>query len=757
MSDASVRVIGCRSLLPVVLAALAAADLAAQANWSRRAPMNANGRMLAFDPVRRTVIGFGGYSPVVVVGGVWIWSNGRWNAVSPPNSPGSGIAMATDPARGEVLLVGALQDTWTWNGQVWQQRSLANSGWGYHTGFAVSVDPSRGRAVLFGGSLNGGTPNAETWEWDGTTWSLLTPAVSPSGRFGHRMVFDPVRGRTMLFGGRSVATSFSDTWEWDGVNWLQRTPASAPRARNGHAMTWDAARQRAVLYGGSVAGAPSGASETWEWDGTTWTQRTPVHSPGPPIWFDMAFDAATNRVVLWGTGAASGLSTWEWNGQDWTMTAPGTSPGGRVGAGLAYDWGRRVSTLFGGYAGGSVADTWEWDGEVWQLRTTTVHPPARDIVLNGMAHDPLRGATVLFGGSTGSTMFGDTWEWNGNVWTPMQPASAPSARGGHAMAFDLSLGKVLLFGGADSTGWLDETWTWDGAVWTLLSLANRPPARSGHGLAYDTAVGAGGMLLFGGAGAPFLPGTSAPTARNDTWRFTAGVWQQLTPATSPSPRYSMGMASDLSRSVVVVFGGVTAMTGPYDETWEWNGSNWSLMSPADRPYLRCFVPMTYDNARGHVLLFGGATSAYADDTWAYGPAGSQATYGAGCPGSLGASALVPGPVSLPTVGGRLSTQVTNVPRGLAVMGLEFADRGGSPVTVPQSLAALGMPGCNLWIRPAAWFLLAVSGNAAAWDLDIPFSPALFGAQLFQQALVFDPGTNSPGWIVSDAARWQIGL
>jgi hypothetical protein len=324
------------------------------------------------------------------------------------------------------------------------------------------------------------------------------------------------------------------------------------------------------------------------------------------------------------------------------------------------------------------------------------------------------------------------------------------------LAFDWTLGRVLLFGGADSSGWLNDTWTWDGVAWAQLSPATQPPARGGHGLAFDTS-GSGGMLLFGGGGAPFLPGTNAPTAYNDTWRFSAGNWQPLTPVVSPSPRYSAIMASDPGRSVIVMFGGGTATTTPFDETWEWDGSNWSPISPADRPYTRIVAAMTWDQARRQVLLFGGETSALADDTWVYGPVGSQAAYGAGCPGSLGTPRLIPAAGYLPTIGGRLSIQVTNVPQAIAVMGLEIADRSGIPVSVPQSLAPLGMPGCNLWIRPSAWFLLQVSGSTAEWHLDVPWASSLSGAQLFQQALVFDNGSNSAGWIVSDAARWQIGL
>ena len=58
-----------------------------------------------------------------------------------------------------------------------------------------------------------------------------------------------------------------DTWEWDGTNWTQLTPTSSPSAR------WDAQmgslRDTPVLFGGAdVQGNVLG--DTWTWNGTTW-------------------------------------------------------------------------------------------------------------------------------------------------------------------------------------------------------------------------------------------------------------------------------------------------------------------------------------------------------------------------------------------------------------------------------------------------------------------------------------------------------
>ena len=52
-------------------------------------------------------------------------------------------------------------------------------------------------------------------------------------------------------------------------------------------------------------------------------------------------------------------------------------------------------------------------------------------------------------------------------WIQESPATSPSARSDHAMAYDAGHGQTVLFGGGDSTGdFLGDTWVWDGTTWT---------------------------------------------------------------------------------------------------------------------------------------------------------------------------------------------------------------------------------------------------------------------------------------------------
>jgi hypothetical protein len=236
-------------------------------------------------------------------------------------------------------------------------------------------DTARQRVVLFGGGaccLSSQALN-ETWEWDNTRWTLKNPtSASPSPRRFHEMVYDSARRVIVLFGGiDNNNATVGDTWEYDGTTWTLKTPALSPTPRSGHVMTYDAARQRVVLFGGS-----SGFNETWEYDGTTWTKRIPVTSPPGRGGLAMAYDAARQRVVLFGGGGGAGSvfnETWEYDGTTWTQRTPATSPPGRQNHAIAYDSTHQVTVLFGG--GNSQAsflnDTWLWDGTTWSAPVQT--------------------------------------------------------------------------------------------------------------------------------------------------------------------------------------------------------------------------------------------------------------------------------------------------------------------------------------------------------------------------------------------------
>jgi hypothetical protein len=234
--------------------------------------------------------------------------------------------------------------------------------------------------VLFGGLAGDGTTSGATWAWSGDTWSALAPATVPPARYGASMAADAVTATVVLFGGLSAPGAFlSDTWSWNGTDWALNLPTAAPAARSGAAMTFDAARGLIVLFGGTTGGTTdttgsANQADTWTFDGSNWTARSPATSPPARNDAAFGFDDGTQTALLFGGRGATSIlgDTWLWNGSTWSTSlplalAPILSPSGRLGASMAAAPAPQHLVLFGGQPGaanpgaansGAVNDTW---------------------------------------------------------------------------------------------------------------------------------------------------------------------------------------------------------------------------------------------------------------------------------------------------------------------------------------------------------------------------------------------------------------
>jgi hypothetical protein len=296
-----------------------------------------------------------------------------------------------------------------------------------------------------------------------SNWFQRSLATSPSPRCRHAMAYDSVRQKTVLFGGFS-STFHNETWEWDGTNWTQYFPVTSPSGRGFHAMAYDFVRQKTVLFGGCDNNNGGGVfnNETWEWDGTNWTLRSPTTSPSVRNSHAMAYDSVNKKIVLFGgnNGTVYNDEMWEWDGTNWLQHFSTTvTPSARCGHAMVYDSVRQKIVLFGGNP--SNNETWEWDvtNWTWTKRSPTTSPSARNSHM--MAYDSFRQRTVLFGGFALGAGNTETWEWDGANWTKRSPTSWPSARWGHAMAYDSFNQRTVLFGGYMPPGVGNgETWEW---------------------------------------------------------------------------------------------------------------------------------------------------------------------------------------------------------------------------------------------------------------------------------------------------------
>jgi hypothetical protein len=290
----------------------------------------------------------------------------------------------------------------------------------------------------------------------------------------------------------------------DLARWKDHSTSTSPMTLGGFAMTYDAHTKRVVLFYGINDIGGSLLSETWVWDGSSWTE---THANGPSGRFNeaMIYDASSQAVLLFGgqggeTYTSMFGETWSWDGSVWTELHPTEHPTARAGHAMAFDALRGEVVLFGGdendstdMQGPYLNDTWIWDGTDWELQTPLNSPIPRFRL--AMAYDTNRGKVVLFGGHGEEGPLDDTWEWDGTNWTQITTAHTPDNRRGHGMAYDSRRGKVVLFGGELGEAFSLETWEYDGVDWTQIEAAN-PPVTDALALAYD--VDRGETVLFTG-------------------------------------------------------------------------------------------------------------------------------------------------------------------------------------------------------------------------------------------------------------------
>ncbi len=358
-------------------------------------------------------------------------------ATTPPGRYAHGLAY--DAARGQMVMFGggdantAFSDTWVWDGVNWALKFPATSP-PATSSYAMAYDAARQQVLMFGGAV-GGTIVANTWVWDGINWTQKFPISSPSPRLHAGIAYDSTRQQIVLFGGGPGSpTAFADTWVWDGTNWTQKFPGTSPPARSGHRMAYDTVRGEVVLFGGTVDAITTFFNDTWVWDGTNWTQKFPATSPTTPRFhFGLAYDAAQQGVVLFGGQGPNNTplysDTWAWDGTTWTQQLPATRPAGRSLPGMAYDEARSQIVLFGGFAGSFTNETWLW-GQPNPTTCPIGPPPTHTLTVvstNPNSGVPIRVSLLDNNNlSDGTTQFARTY--NDGVTVTL---TAPSPAGGN--------------------------------------------------------------------------------------------------------------------------------------------------------------------------------------------------------------------------------------------------------------------------------------------------------------------------------------
>jgi hypothetical protein len=285
------------------------------------------------------------------------------------------------------------------------------------------------------------------------------------------------------------------------------------------------------------------------------------------------------------------LATTAANAQAWSLVSSPTAPQPRSSAAMSADPSTGAIVLFGGSTGAALlGDTWTFAGSQWQNVATGIAPSPRSGA--AIAHDRPRQRFVLFGGQNAAgARLNDTWTFDGANWAQVLPASAPSPRTRAAMCYDLPRDRMVLVGGLTASGPSSETWEWNGANWQLrtgLPLT----ARSGAAIAYDAASQS--VTVFGGLG------TAGPLA--DTCVLLASSWLSMS-LPGPAAREGASATYDPVQSRVLLVGGRGTGSTLLTDAWSWDGTAWT--STAAPTTARADAGLAYDTRATRAVEFGG--------------------------------------------------------------------------------------------------------------------------------------------------------
>jgi hypothetical protein len=290
-------------------------------------------------------------------------SVGTWSPITTTTTPPlrTKAQMVYDPARDVMFLTGGLppgggfelSDVWELQAGNWAQRVPTNPLNLHSQRARFFFCPPRGRIVALHGDNTVGGPPMELHEWTGANYVRI-PGNGPTARADYfDCAWDSARNMLVMFGG---GTAFADTWEWNGTSWTQRGTGGPP-GRSGHRMVFDPTRQCVVLYGGVSYQGGVRYTDTWEWDGSVWRERFGIPSAGVYGAFDMAWDSTLQRAIVFG-GLLNGTDTDRvstYDGTAWSVLTTLGGPGWIIWPAIAYDSLRNRTLSFGGDIPGGVA------------------------------------------------------------------------------------------------------------------------------------------------------------------------------------------------------------------------------------------------------------------------------------------------------------------------------------------------------------------------------------------------------------------
>jgi len=290
--------------------------------------------------------------------------------------------------------------------------------------------------------------------------------TGPQPMIYHSLVYHQKANKVLLFGGNSRhgwGPDRSEVWQYDPKDqrWteLGNYAAISDSGVNAHAPAYDSESDRIIVF--------NSVGETWafELDNLNWENMEPTVAPSPRCGQSMVYDAASDRMVLFGGFGCTSIEdpilndtwTYDYNANKWEKMNPAVSPPPRMYAAMVYNTNDAKSILWGGRLMGSLDDPSFWTYAVTENTWSEISGtggPDNTYAYPGMVHDPERNELTLFGGGILTDAFvgtvtDDLWRFNLNTstWSQISATDGPPPVYLHSMVMHPQTREILLLGG----------------------------------------------------------------------------------------------------------------------------------------------------------------------------------------------------------------------------------------------------------------------------------------------------------------------
>ncbi len=542
---------------------------------------------------------------------------------SEPLQP-DGMELGAPPPESMEAL--SLQDLWSGGGAeaVPEARSGATAVW---TGSEM---------ILWGGRSQFPLNTGSRYDPLTDTWTAMTLVGAPSPRSGHSAVWT---GRELIVWGGEEGAVTGGRYDPASDSWRPTATTGAPTARYYHGTVWTG--REMIVWGGSGGGfVRTGGRYDPATD--TWTPTSETNAPTGRIEFATVW-TGSEMIVFGGlftnTGGRYNPLT-----DTWTPTSTVNAPKGCDVPGAV--WTDREMVVWGGFFCGFDPTRGRYDPvtDTWRGISGTGAP------LNRYSHSLIwTGQHVIIWGGMDMSRSAPTFALNdgalydplGDLWTPLSPLNAPSARATHTAVWTGD--TMIVWGGFGNTntggryrpatdswtptssapktpaGRAEHTGVWTGSeliiwggspggdtgarydplldAWTPTSMLGAPSPRTQH-----TAVWTGQeMIIWGGQGS-----NDQPLGDGGRYDTMGDSWQPIAAAGGPSPRYGHGAIWMGSR--MIVWGGATSQYKPFGPTssgalYDPAADQWTTMSTLDAPAPRFWHSTVWTG--GEMIVWGG--------------------------------------------------------------------------------------------------------------------------------------------------------